>query len=106
VSSLGLSKIIRDNTKFTFEVFPDELQSGTTTKSKRIVRVDPKFALRRATDITDPRDQDVNLKMTTQETSQRVRVVQALAKDMEKEKKSREIRWQNFAKHRSTGCHS
>jgi hypothetical protein len=36
--------------------------------------------------------------MTTQEASQRVRVVQALAKDIEKEKKVREMRWQNFAK--------
>lgn len=75
-----------------------KLQSGTTTKSERVVRVDPKFALRRATDITDPRDEGGKLKMTTQEAAQRARVVQALAKDIEREKKSREIRWQNFAK--------
>lgn len=76
-----------------------KLQSGTTTKSERVIRIDPKFALRRATDITDPRDEDGKVKMTTQEASQRVRVVQVLAKDIEKEKKVREIRWQTFAKH-------
>jgi hypothetical protein len=38
-------------------------------------------------------------KMTTQEASQRVRVIQVLAKDVEKEKKVREIRWQTFSKH-------
>lgn len=75
-----------------------KLQSGTTTKSERVVRIDPKFALRRATDVTDPKDENGKLKMTTQEASQRARVAQALAKDIETEKKAREIRWQNFAK--------
>jgi hypothetical protein len=75
------------------------LQLGTTTKSERVVHVDPKFALRRVTDATDSTDNGKNMKkMTTQEASQRVRVIQALAKDAEKEKKAREIRWQNFAK--------
>jgi hypothetical protein len=32
------------------------LQSGTTTKSERVVRVDPKFALRRVADATDSTD--------------------------------------------------
>ena len=75
------------------------LQRETTTKSERVIRIDPKFALRQATDETDPRDENGKLKkMTTQEASQRVRVIQALAKDAEKEKKVREIRWQNFSK--------
>ena len=63
-----------------------------------MVCIDPKFALRQATDVTDPRDANGKLKMTNQEASQHVRVVQALAKDIETEKKVREIRWQNFAK--------
>lgn len=64
------------------------LQRGTTTKSECVIRIDPKFALRRATDETDPRDGDGKLKkMTTQEASHCVRVIQALAKDVEKEKR-------------------
>jgi len=68
------------------------------TKSERVVRIDPKFALRRAMDVTDPKDENGKLKMTTQEASQHAHVAQALAKDIETEKKAREIRWQNFAK--------
>jgi hypothetical protein len=95
------SELADDNGKISIDRMLQvrrKLQSGTTTKSERVIRVDPKFALRRATDITDPRDEDGKVKMTTQEASQRVRVVQALAKDIEKEKKVREMRWQNFAK--------
>ena len=36
--------------------------------------------------------------MTTHEASQQVHVVQALAKDIEKEKKVQEMCWQIFAK--------
>ena len=75
-----------------------KLQAGTTTKSERVVRIDPKFALRRAMEAINLVDSDGKKKMSAQEASQRVRVVQALAKDAEAEKKVREIRWQNFAK--------
>jgi len=36
--------------------------------------------------------------MTAQEASQRVCIIQALAKDVEKEKKVCKMRWQNFSK--------
>ncbi|KIM79425.1 hypothetical protein PILCRDRAFT_10261 [Piloderma croceum F 1598] len=49
-------------------------------------------------DTLDPEGGDSKKKMSTQEALQRVRVVQALAVDIETEKKAREIRWQNFAK--------
>lgn len=75
-----------------------KLQAGTTTKSERVVRMDPKFALRRAMDVINPDASDGKKKMSIQEASQRVRVVQALAKDVETEKKVRENRWQTFAK--------
>jgi hypothetical protein len=75
-----------------------KLQSGVTTKSEQVVHIDPKFTLQQATDVADPRDANGKLKMTNQEASQRVQVVQALAKDIETEKKVREIWWQNFAK--------
>jgi hypothetical protein len=43
----------------------------------------------------DPKGADGKKNMSTQEASQRVRVVQALTVDIETEKKAR---WQNFAK--------
>ena len=49
-------------------------------------------------DVIKATDGERAKKMTVQEASQRVRVVQALAKDIEAEKKVREIRWQSFAK--------
>ena len=76
-----------------------KLQSGTKTKSECVICIDPKFALWRATNITDPWDEDGKVKMTTQEASQWVCVVQVLAKDIEKEKKVCEICSQTFAKH-------
>jgi hypothetical protein len=76
-----------------------KLQRGTTPKSERVIHIDPKFSLRRVTDETDPRDDNGKLKrMTVQEASQRVRVIQVLAKDAEKKKKVREMRWQTFSK--------
>jgi len=95
------SELVHDHGKISIDRMLQvccKLQSGIITKSKRVMRVNPKFALRRATDITDPQDKDGKVKMTTQEALQRVHVVQALAKDIEKEKKVWEMRWQNFAK--------
>jgi len=75
-----------------------KLQSGTMTKSEHVVRINPKFALQQATDVTDPKDKNGKLKMTTQEASQCARVAQAIAKAIETKKKARETWWQNFAK--------
>jgi hypothetical protein len=40
-----------------------KLQSGVTTKSEQVVRIDPKFALRQATDVADPKNANGKLKM-------------------------------------------
>jgi hypothetical protein len=77
-----------------------KLQSMTKVNSERVVRLDSKSALKRVTATTN--DDRGKPKMTVQEASQRVRVVQALAKDVEKEKKAREIRWQTVAKNLRT----
>ena len=77
-----------------------KLQSMTKVNSERVVQLDSKSALKRVTATTN--DDRGKPKMTVQEASQRVRVVQALAKDVEKEKKAREIRWQTVAKNLRT----
>jgi len=65
-----------------------ETAEGTTTKSEHVIHIDPKFALQQVTDETDPQDENGKpKKMTAQEASQRVCIIQALAKDVEKEKK-------------------
>lgn len=76
------------------------LQSGTKVKSERAIRLDPKFALRKTTDELTNEEDDTppKRKMTTQEASQRVRVVQALAHDVERDIKARAVRWRGFAK--------
>ena len=74
-------------------------QRGTTTKSEHVIRIDSRFVLRQVTDETDPQDKNRKpKKMTVQEVSQHVHIIQALAKDVEKEKKVWEMRWQNFSK--------
>jgi hypothetical protein len=95
------SEIIGDDGKLSIDRMLQtrrKLQSGTTTKSERTVRLNPKFALRRVTDVTNPINTDGKVKMTLQEAAQRTRIAQALANDTEKETKAREIRWQNVAK--------
>jgi len=77
----------------------EKLQRGTTMKSRHIIHIDPKFTLRQATDETDPHGENGKLKkMTTQEASQQVCIIQVLAKDVEKEKKVHKMRSQNFSK--------
>ena len=70
------------------------LQYGTKVHSEKVVWLNPKYALRRATDITDT---DEKTKMSIKEAAQRVRVTQDLANDLERDKKAREIRWQTVS---------
>ena len=70
------------------------LQYGTKVHSEKVVRLNPKYALRRATDITDT---DEKTKMSIKEAAQWVRVTQDLANDLERDKKAPEIRWQTVS---------
>jgi len=85
------SKLVGSQGKFSIDcmlMVRWKLQRGTTTKSERVIRIDPKFALCQVTDETDPWDENGKLKkMTAQEASQCVHIIQARAKDVEKEKK-------------------
>lgn len=65
-------------------------QSGTPTRSERVVALDPKFALAR---LRDP-----EAKLSSREASHRIRVVQELAVGPKKPKTAREKRWQATAK--------
>jgi hypothetical protein len=65
-----------------------KLQSETSTHSERVVELDKKFALRKATDETE-----TPTKMSPQEASQRVRLSQIAAGLLDKEKKARQLRW-------------
>ncbi|KAF8833540.1 hypothetical protein BDN67DRAFT_712207 [Paxillus ammoniavirescens] len=83
------------------------LQSGTTTKSERVVRLDPKFALQRvreadkvdeAETCSDSKARTLETtgkeKLKTSEASHRVRIRQALHSSSASQKKTRELRWQ------------
>ena len=74
------------------------LQYGTKVHSEKVVRLNPKYALWRATDITDT---DEKTKMSIKEAAQRVRVAQDLANDLERDKKAREIQWQMVSRNLS-----
>jgi hypothetical protein len=73
-------------------------QSGTSTRSERSVRLDPKFI----TNINKPaNDDDLDKdspKRRIKELSHRVRIAQDLDKSATKPKTAREIRWQTVAK--------
>ena len=73
-STVFQSELVDRHGKISIERMLDaraRLQSGTTTKSERVVRVNPKFALCQVTDATDSTDNGKNMKkMTTQEASQ------------------------------------
>src|SRR5882762_5399191 len=96
------SELVNSQGKFSIDrmlMVRQKLQRGTTTKSEHVIHIDPKFALQRVTDETDPWDKNGKLKkMMVQEVSQRVRIIQVLAKDVAKEKKVCKMRWQNFSK--------
>lgn len=97
------SEIVDGNGKLSIDrmlKLRQKLQSMTKVNSERVVRLDSKSALKRV--MATINDDSGKPKMTIQEASQRVRVVQALAKDVEKEKKAREIRWQTVAKNLRT----
>ncbi|OBZ71643.1 hypothetical protein A0H81_08835 [Grifola frondosa] len=70
-------------------------QSGTRTRSERVIMLDPKFALKRleALDKNQP-----TAKLSVREGSHRVRVIQDLGDDTKRAKTAREIHWQNTAK--------
>ena len=69
-------------------------QYGTKVHSEKVVRLDPKYALRWTTDITDSNEKKMGIK----EAAQRVRVGQDLTNDLEKDKKACEIRWQTISR--------
>ena len=70
------------------------LQYGTKVHLEKVVQLDPKYALRRTTDITDSNEKKMGIK----EAVQQVRVGQDLANDLEKDKKACEIRWQTVSR--------
>lgn len=80
-----------------------KLQSGTTTKSECIVTMRvPKSAITDITAVTDPTDDNGKRKIDVKEANQRARSLQALAVDMERETKARELRWTEFRKKLAT----
>jgi hypothetical protein len=83
------------------------MQSGTTTKSERVVQLDPKFALRRVHESAEKvhnneteidRETASKEKLKASEASHRVRLHQSLHAASASQKKTRELRWQVAAK--------
>ena len=76
-------------------------QSGTSVRSERILAVDTKFDKARAnTKASEDTDSDDIIKLSNlsvEEGSHRVRVAQDMARDDDKPKKIRQMRWQNVA---------
>ncbi|KDQ56779.1 hypothetical protein JAAARDRAFT_207846 [Jaapia argillacea MUCL 33604] len=70
-------------------------QSGTATRSERVIQLDPKFALHR---VLHGNKADGSDKLSIREASHRVRIVQDLDSDTTKPKTAREMRWQTTAK--------
>ena len=67
------------------------LKYGTKVHLEKVVQLNPKYVLQRATDITDT---DEKMKMSIKEAAQWVRLAQDLANDLERDKKVCKIRWQ------------
>ncbi|KAI0676073.1 hypothetical protein C8Q78DRAFT_1075017 [Trametes maxima] len=85
-----ISKILSEGNKVSVQRMLDVRtanQSGTSTRSERVVKLDPKFALSR---VSDPDGQ-----MSFREASHRVRVAQDLAPPVtgKRTKTARELRW-------------
>lgn len=72
-------------------------QSGTTTRSERVLELDPKFSKAKAT--TDGKDAEVTklTSLSVKEGSHRVRVAQDIIRGDDKPKKIRQMRWQMVA---------
>jgi hypothetical protein len=81
-------------------------QSSTTTQSERVVKLSSTFTTLAESISNEPGKE--TLKMSIQEASHRVRIVQELDGNVnaEKPRKSRELRWKEIAKHitHSTSC--
>lgn len=71
------------------------LQSGTTAKSERIVKLNPKFELARI--VRETSEDGKTPKMSIKEAAHRVRVLQDLDRTVKEPKKVRELRWQTAA---------
>jgi hypothetical protein len=73
-------------------------QSGTATKSERVVKIQSKYSLSRVEQETDPVDTANNSKskMSLKEGAHRLRVLQELNPDLKKQEQQRirQIRWQ------------
>ncbi|KAF7972503.1 hypothetical protein HWV62_17876 [Athelia sp. TMB] len=94
------SELVGSDGKLSIELMVKHrrrLQSGTNVNSERTIRVDPKFAIQRATEALTA-DGMLHKKMTTQEASQRARIAQVAGRDAEHEKKAREIRWTSVSR--------
>jgi hypothetical protein len=88
---LNKSSIIDDSGKASITLILRErerLQGGTTAKSERVVRIDPKFALKK---VVGPDGEPI---MTVKEASHLVRVIQDLDSGTTKATKTRVLRWQ------------
>ncbi|KAJ7837146.1 hypothetical protein B0H13DRAFT_1912627 [Mycena leptocephala] len=76
-------------------------QSGTTTRSQKTLRIDSKYAISRISRAAgQDNDEDTEPeRMTHQEASQRVRIVQDSNSELQdsQPRKARELRWQNVA---------
>lgn len=74
-------------------------QSSTTTRSERVVKLSPKFTILAENTSNEPGEEMP--KMSIQEASHRVRIVQELDSHVnaKKPRKSRELRWREIAKH-------
>jgi hypothetical protein len=70
-------------------------QSGTSTRSERAVRLDPKFVAKEG---ANPEQEGKEPKARIKELAHRTRIAQDLHSDATKPKTTREIRWQTVAK--------
>ena len=76
-------------------------QSSTTTQSERVIKLSPKFTTLAERISNDLEPGEETPKMSIQEASHRVRIVQELDGNVsaKKPRKSRELRWKEIAKH-------
>ena len=92
------SQMLDDNGLPSIQRIRQRLQAPTTTKSERVVQVDPKFS----PSLLEFNNSEANVlgeKISTKEAAQRVRVQQDLNTELKKQeqRKTRELRWKSVA---------
>ena len=92
------SKILDGNGKISIGLilkYRDTLQSGTTTRSEQVFKVNPKFVIENEVRMAAEDKDGEEIKMSVKEASHRVRIAQGLLPGISSKqpKKDRENRW-------------